>query len=128
MKKVFITGPVSERDIQQLEEFEHVREKILEMGDYDVTTVIDDLINGNHRQDAEFFKRHVMKRAKDLTQSNILVFLEGSVDDPIADAEMWLCKHFYDIPVYSAVEFLKQKSNDDTNSSSNTSQRQPATI
>ena len=105
MKKIYLTGPVAERDVQQLEEFQRVKELLEEQG-FDVKTAIDHLPDGDLRGNPYANQISMHNRFLALNQSDQVIYLEGYEEDPLSHSEVYQAQHLYALPVHSATNFL----------------------
>jgi hypothetical protein len=106
-KSIYIIGPVSGAGIEMLGEFPLVQQK-LEAAGFQVTTAADDLPVGEDSKNDMVINEYMRKRNENLTQADIVIYLERYDYDRDAVSELKEARRIGKETIMNAKQFLEQ--------------------
>ncbi|MFA9220286.1 MAG: DUF4406 domain-containing protein [Sediminibacterium sp.] len=105
---IHITGKVNDASVDELNEFEIVREKLLALGFTDVTTAIEQLPTGDEFKNEDAYKQHLALRNKHLAEADVVVYLSNYEDDSKARLDVLARLNQQKNTIMSVTTFLKR--------------------
>jgi len=109
--KIYITGPIIGRTVDQLHEFAIARERIEKLGFTDITTAADDIPVGDNFNKLDAQEEWMKRRAKNFEEATVVLHMPQYEYDELSIHEVQKARHTGKEKTESVVDFISKYAN-----------------